>query len=55
MNTKALIWMSIFIFSAVFSWIGELIGHNWLSFWSIGLGFVGCFVGVWVGFKIGSV
>ncbi|HUD05571.1 MAG TPA: hypothetical protein VMR18_01455 [Candidatus Saccharimonadales bacterium] len=49
---KSLIWISLTVVSTVFSWIGDLIGHGWLSAWSLGLGFIGCFVGIWLGYKI---
>jgi hypothetical protein len=54
MSTKALIWISITIFSTIGSWLGELIGGGWLGAWSLILGTVGCGVGIWVGWKIGN-
>jgi TRAP-type C4-dicarboxylate transport system permease small subunit len=55
MDTKKLIYICIFVFSTIFGYIGALLSHgNWLSAWSIILGFVGCFVGIWVGFKLGN-
>lgn len=39
--------------STLAGWIGQLMDHgNWLGGWSIILGTVGAFAGVWVGVKI---
>lgn len=52
---KLMIWLGITVGSFVGSWLGAIVtGNNWLSGWSILLGFVGCFVGLWAGFKVGK-
>jgi hypothetical protein len=46
--------MSIIIFSTVGSWLGDIIGHGWLSAWGLILDVVGCFIGIWVGWWVGK-
>ncbi len=49
---KRMITLGMLIFSTLFSWLGQEIDKgNWLGGWSILLGIVGAFVGVWVGYK----
>jgi hypothetical protein len=50
MSAKAFIYIMVTIDSTIFSWIGDIIGHGWFSFWSLFLGTVGCFVGIWMGY-----
>ncbi|MGD0284326.1 MAG: hypothetical protein ABSB12_01900 [Candidatus Saccharimonadales bacterium] len=54
MSTKSLIWISITIFSTLGSWLGDILGHGWLSAWSLILGVVGCFFGIWAGWWFGK-
>jgi len=52
---KLMIWVGITVGSLIGSWLGAaLTGGNWFSGLSIFLGFIGCFVGLWAGFKIGQ-
>jgi hypothetical protein len=52
MGTKTFIWIGVFVFSTLGSWIGALMDHgNWLGGWSILLGAVGSLFGVWAGYK----
>ncbi|MCL4357387.1 hypothetical protein M1512_00625 [Patescibacteria group bacterium] len=51
---KIFITVSILVISTLGGWIGQLMDHgNWLGGWSIVLGTIGGFVGVYVGFKAG--
>jgi hypothetical protein len=53
MSAKGLIWIGVFVGSTVGSWIGALFDHgNWFGGWSIALGAVGAFLGIWAGYKI---
>jgi len=55
MGMKTFIWLGILIFSTFGGWIGALLDHgNWLGGWSIMLGTVGSFFGIWAGYKIGK-
>jgi len=50
---KSLIWIGITIGGLVGGWIGTTLDHgNGLGGWSLLLGTVGSFVGLWVGYKI---
>ena len=51
---KLMIWLGIFVGSTIGGWLGALIGHSWLSLWSILLGGVGSFIGIWAGYKVGK-
>jgi hypothetical protein len=55
MGTKHYITFCIIIFSTLGSWLGSALdGGNIFGLWSILLGTVGAFVGVWAGYKLGS-
>lgn len=52
---KLVVSISILVFSTFFGWIGQLIDHgNFLGGWSIILGTIGAFVGLWIGIKINN-
>lgn len=56
MNAKALIWIGVLIGSTLGGWIGAMMDHgNWFGGWSITLGFVGSFVGIWAGYKASRI
>lgn len=51
---KLLISISIIVFSSIGGWIGQVMDHgNWLGGWSLLLGTVGAFIGVWIGYRTG--
>ena len=54
MNSKKLIWLGLFVGSAIGSYIPKLWGDGLFSFASLVLGAVGAFVGIWFGYKIGK-
>ncbi len=50
---KLVIWLGIFIGGTVGGWLGAAMDHgNWFGAWSILLGTVGSFAGIWAGYKI---
>lgn len=50
-----MIFLGVTIIGGIGSWLGALMDHgNYLGGWSILLGAVGSFLGIWVGYKIGS-
>ena len=50
---KLLIWIGITVGGTVGGWLGAAADHgNWFGAWSILLGAVGSFIGVWAGYKI---
>lgn len=50
-----MIFIGITIFGTLGGWLGALMDHgNWLGGWSILLGAVGSFFGIWVGYKAGQ-
>ncbi|HEX7632756.1 MAG TPA: hypothetical protein VF401_00355 [Candidatus Saccharimonadales bacterium] len=52
---KLMIFIGITIFGTLGGWLGALMDHgNWLGGWSILLGAVGSFFGIWVGYKAGQ-
>ena len=52
---KMIISFSIIVFSTLGGWIGQVIDKgNWLGGWSILLGIIGSFAGVWIGYKLGQ-
>jgi hypothetical protein len=54
-TVKGMISISIIVFSTVFGWIGALLSNgNWFGAASIILSTLGCFVGIWAGYKIGQ-
>lgn len=49
---KLMIFLGITVFSTIGGWLGASMDHgNWLGGWSILLGVVGSFFGVWAGYK----
>ena len=55
METKTLVWIGLGIGSLIGSWIGSQLDHgNFFGVWSIGLGAVGSFAGIYIGYKIGN-
>lgn len=52
MNSRALIWLGLFVGSTIGSFIPNLWGAGFLSFSSILLSAVGGAVGIWVGYKL---
>jgi membrane protein DedA with SNARE-associated domain len=52
---RKMISLAVMVFGTIGGWIGALMDHgNWIGLTSIALSFVGCFVGVWAGYKIGQ-
>ena len=51
MNTKSVIWIAVFIGSAVGGWIPTVFGGSSFGFGSIIGSTVGGLIGIWVGFK----
>jgi uncharacterized protein YcfJ len=55
METKSLVWLGLGIGSVIGSVIGGILDHgNFLGAWSIILGAVGSFAGIYIGYKIGN-
>jgi hypothetical protein len=49
---KFMIFLGVTVFGTIGSWLGAVMTHgNWLSGWSILLGAVGSFFGIWAGYK----
>lgn len=47
-----MITIGIVVFGTIGSWIGALMTHgNYFSGWSLLLGTLGSFLGIWVGYK----
>jgi hypothetical protein len=52
---KLMIFFGVSIFGSIGSWLGATINHgDWFGVVSIGLGAIGSFFGVWVGYKGGQ-
>lgn len=52
---KLMIWIGIAVGGTFGSFLGALFDQgNWLGGWSILMSGIGCFVGLWVGYKIGK-
>jgi len=52
---KLMMFLGITIVGTIGGWLGALMDHgNWLGGWSILLGAIGSFAGVWVGYKAGQ-
>jgi uncharacterized membrane protein YeaQ/YmgE (transglycosylase-associated protein family) len=52
---KMVISFSILVFSSIGGWIGQVMDKgNWLGGWSLLIGTVGAFMGVWIGYKAGK-
>lgn len=51
---KLMIFVGITVLGTVGGWLGAAMDHgNWLGGWSLLLGAVGSFAGVWAGYKAG--
>lgn len=49
---KLMIFIGITVFSTLGSWIGQLMsGGNWFGLWSLLLGTIGSFAGIWAGYQ----
>lgn len=49
---KLMIFVGITVLGYLGGWLGAALDHgNWLGAWSILLGAVGSFTGIWVGYK----
>jgi CHASE2 domain-containing sensor protein len=52
---KLMIIIGITVIGSLGSWIGAALDHgNWFGPWSILLGTIGSFVGIWAGYKAGQ-
>ncbi len=51
---KSLVYTGLTLGSLIGSWLGSLIDHSFLGLWSILLGIVGSFLGIWAGYKAGQ-
>lgn len=52
---KLMIFLGVGVVGTLGSWLGAAMSHgSWLGGWSILLGTVGSFVGIWVGYKVGQ-
>jgi len=54
MNSKSLIWIFMFIGSAIGGFIPTLWGDSFFSIWSIILTAVGGILGIYLGFKLSN-
>ena len=49
---KLMITIGVLVVGTIGSWLGALMDHgNWLGGWSLLLGTIGSFAGIWVGYK----
>lgn len=54
-DMKFMIFLGVTVVGTLGSWLGALMDHgNWFGSWSILLGLIGSFVGIWVGYKIAN-
>jgi len=52
---KLMIFLGITIFGTIGGWLGAAMDHgNWFGLWSILIGTIGSFFGIWAGFKAGQ-
>ena len=52
---KLMIMIGITVFGTIGGWLGAAMDHgNWFGGWSILLGAVGSFFGIWAGYKAGQ-
>jgi hypothetical protein len=52
---KLMIFIGITVFGTIGGWLGALMDHgNWLGGWSILIGAIGSFFGIWAGYKAGQ-
>jgi hypothetical protein len=54
MDSKALIWIFLFIGSTVGGFIPTLWGDSFLSLWSVVLTAVGGIIGIYIGYKLSN-
>lgn len=54
MSSKSLVWIGLFVGSAIGGYIPTLLGDNFLSYTSAILTAVGGIIGIWIGFKLGN-
>jgi hypothetical protein len=54
MNSKSIVWIFMFVGSAVGGFIPELWGDGFFSMWSVLLTAVGGIIGIYVGFKLSN-
>lgn len=52
MNSKALVWVGLFVGSAIGSLIPLIWGASLLSFWSSIFGAIGGLLGIWAGYRL---
>ena len=52
---KLMIYVGLTLGSTLGGWLGAALDHgNWFGGWSIFLGAVGAFVGIWAGYRVGK-
>lgn len=52
---KLMIYLGIAVGGTLGGWLGAVVDHgNWFGAWSILLGAVGSFAGLWAGYKVGE-
>lgn len=52
---KLMITIGILVVGTIGSWLGALMDHgNWFGGWSLLIGTIGSFFGIWAGYKIGQ-
>jgi hypothetical protein len=50
---KLMIFIGITVTSSLGGWLGALMSHgNWLGGWSLLLGTIAAFPGIWLGYKV---
>jgi len=54
MSTKTWVWIGLFIGSTVGGYIPALFGAGLLSVWGIVGSTIGAFIGIWVGYRLGT-
>jgi hypothetical protein len=52
---KLMIFIGITVFGTIGGWLGAAMDHgNWFGAWSLLIGTIGSFFGVWAGYKAGQ-
>jgi hypothetical protein len=54
MSSKSLVWIGMFVGSAIGGYIPALWGDNFLTFSSVISTAVGGIIGIWIGFKLSN-